>query len=370
MTRGWHVEGPARVAFVAGTLGRGGAERQLYYMLRELRSGGTEAMVSCLTAGEHWQATIEELGVPVRWFGQSAHPPRRVAELWRQLHDFRPDVVQSAHFHTNLYACTAARLVRAVEIGAVRNDPDWSIASLGRVGGRSLRLPRELAANSLAAVSRAEELGVPRSRLSYLPNVVDTDRFAPQSQGVREPNLLAVGRLVDQKRHDRLLRALDDLRGDVPDVQATIVGEGPLQGSLERLAGDLGVLDRLSILSNPPMEEVYARASVFILTSDFEGTPNVVLEAMAMGLPVVSFAVGGVPEIIEHGVTGFLVAPGDERRLTETVRALCESPELRRSVGQAARSYIAEHRSVESLARHLRSLYRRSGPQRPARPAA
>ena len=101
-----------RVGLVAGTLGRGGAERQLYYQVKTMVSSGVTPMVASLSANEHWEEPIRQLGVDVRTFGKERSPTRRVAELTRLLHAFRPQVVQSAHFYTNLYVCAAARLLR------------------------------------------------------------------------------------------------------------------------------------------------------------------------------------------------------------------------------------------------------------------
>lgn len=122
-----------RVGFVAGTLGRGGAERQLYYMARALVDEGQPPVVASLTRGEHWEQPIKELGVPVVWFGRSANPLLRTLDLIRALRPYRPQLLQSAHFHTNLYAVGAARVLRS-------SNPEASRPRRGHASCRSVAL--------------------------------------------------------------------------------------------------------------------------------------------------------------------------------------------------------------------------------------
>jgi glycosyltransferase involved in cell wall biosynthesis len=290
----------------------------------------------------------------------------RVPALAWQLRKQRPDVIQSAHFYTNLYAVAVARLLRVPEIGAVRSDTLWVLREVGRAGRASLRAPRHLAINSRSALAQAAALGVPGARLSYLPNVVDVDAFRPSRSPDRGLNLLAVGRLEAVKRHDRFLdvvrRAIDALP-DV-DIRATIVGEGLLGADLARHADSLGISDRVTFLANAEMDRVYQDASMLVLTSDNEGTPNVVLEAMAAALPVVAFTVGGVPEIITNDDIGSLIPPGDMGALTTAVIALCRDRTSREAMGAQARRYVEQSRSTEAITRHLWSLYESTAARR------
>jgi glycosyltransferase involved in cell wall biosynthesis len=285
----------------------------------------------------------------------------RVVAMARQLHGYRPDLVQSAHFYTNLYAVAVARLLRVAEVGAIRSDTVWAVGEVGRGGRASLRVPRHLAVNSRVALTQAADLGVPARRLSYLPNVVDIDAFTPSRSPDPRVNLLAVGRLEAVKRHDRFLdvvrRAIDALPH--LDIRATVVGEGPRRSDLAQQAISLGISDKVTFLADAAMASVYQDASMLVLTSDHEGTPNVVLEAMAAALPVVAFTVGGVPEIIANHEIGTLIPPGDMEAMSAAVIALCSDQTARRAIGARARRYVELQRSPEALTRHLQSLYER-----------
>jgi glycosyltransferase involved in cell wall biosynthesis len=356
------------VCFVAGTLGQGGAERQLFYMLKALKSAGARVSLACLTRGEFWEQPIRDLDVPVTWAGERGSRLMRLRRLVQIVKAERPRIVQSAHFYTNLYATLAARAAGARDIGAVRNDVTSEVRANGHLLGRwSLRAPRVIAANSALGVRNACRLGVPAPRCFLLPNVVDTERFrraARNGEGHRGPvRLLAVGRLVEQKRMDRFLRLLAQLRtnASVP-VTGVIAGQGPLRESLERQAEGLGLRpDGVTFLGAvADLVPCYHAADLLVLASDWEGTPNVVLEAAACGLPAVVTDAGGAADVVREGETGFVRHPEDEAGLAEAARRLVEDAALRQRLGGAARAFIESRHSEKRLPEWLAALYEKA----------
>jgi glycosyltransferase involved in cell wall biosynthesis len=355
-----------RVCFVAGSLGQGGAERQMHYMLEALRASGSAVEVLSSTRGEAWEEPLREAGFAPVFVGQSEARPKRLARIVARLHERPADVVQSQQFFTNAYAAFAARLTRARDVGAMRSDGLSELAS-GRFQGRlNLRSPRVIAANSGSAIRNVAARGHSTEKFFLLPNVVDTQRFTPAPDRRPGPvRVVSVGRLVGFKRFDRLIEAVAAARTE-SEVEATIVGSGrereDLGPALLDQAGELGLLPGGLQLPGEmaDMAPVYRDSDVYVLTSDYEGTPNVVLEAMACGLPVLSTAVGDVPALIEDGRTGFLVQPGDQAALDRTLGRLVADEGLRRQIGAAARDWVLEHRSPASLPGHLARLYNRA----------
>src|SRR5213593_4389041 len=129
-----------KVSFVAGTLGQGGAERQLFYMVKALVETGARPRVLCLTRGEFWEERITSLGVPVTWVGERPSRLARTRAIVAELKRERPDILQSQHFYTNLYVVAAARVLGVREIGAIRCNAAWEVSDLGDTLGRlSLR---------------------------------------------------------------------------------------------------------------------------------------------------------------------------------------------------------------------------------------
>src|SRR5258708_16379486 len=238
-----------KICFLAGTLEHGGAERQLFYILQALRQAGASLRLLSLDRGEFWEEEIKTLGVSITWVGDQ---PSRLKRLFRVLKEGRKDptdVFQSQHFFANAYVGMAARLLQMSGIGAMRNDGRSEVAESGHLGGRlNLRLPKIIAANSQVAIQYAISRGVLPSRLYFLPNVVDAERFKPADCVTDGPLvLIAVGRVAKQKRLDRFISLLGCLRRDFNlDVKGWIVGparedEG-LKARLETQAGNLGLL--------------------------------------------------------------------------------------------------------------------------------
>jgi glycosyltransferase involved in cell wall biosynthesis len=158
-------------------------------------------------------------------------------------------------------------------------------------------------------------------------------------------SVLCVARLAPQKGLDVLVGAIGALAGAGTDVQLTIVGSGPLEAELRRRAEHCGVAQRVSLagaVGQDDMAAYYARADIFCLPSFAEGLPIVLMEAMATGLPVVATRVMGVPELVEDGVSGFLVAPGNADELAGALGKLAASPDLRESFGRAGRLTVEQ----------------------------
>jgi glycosyltransferase involved in cell wall biosynthesis len=351
-----------KTCFLAGTLGQGGAERQLFFILRALRQCGAVPRLLCLAQDEFWEEPIRKLGVPITFVGQAKSKLMRLFRIMMELRRHPPQILQSQHFYTSAYVGAAARMLGLCGIGAMRCDGLTEVLDTGLIGGRlSLRAPKVIAANSRVAIRYATDHGVPPGRLYFLRNVVDTEYWnASPRHAVNRVHLITVGRLVQQKRLDRFLSVLARLRKATNrEVKGTIVGSGPLRESLERQARELGLwpssVEFRGAIAD--MAQIYQQADICVLTSDYEGTPNVLLEAMASSLPVVATRVGGVPDIVRHGENGFMVLPGDEDSLCASLVRLINDSQRRLQMGKNARAYIEANHSVDAMRALLAGLY-------------
>lgn len=349
-----------RVCFIAGTLGQGGAERQLFYMLQALQAAGACVKVLSISKGEFWESPIRGLGIEVAYVGGSPSRLKRLIQIGREVRRFKPHIVHAQHFYVNLYASIAARLSGCREIGAIRSNVISELADVGGLLGRaSLRLPRMLASNSRAAIRNLINLGVRETRLFFLPNVIDNSHFTRGSSTEADSFvLLGVGSLVAAKRFDLFLETMAQLKSKFP-VRGIIAGDGPLRKELENQAGRLGLLPgRVEFVGRVnDTVDLYLRASLFLLTSDHEGTPNVVLEAMASGIPVVATGVGDVPDLLGNGARGRLVAPGDLDGLVSAIGDLLGDPQTRARLASHAQAYVQLQHSHTALKDDLTNLY-------------
>jgi glycosyltransferase involved in cell wall biosynthesis len=167
-----------------------------------------------------------------------------------------------------------------------------------------------------------------------------------------------IGRLEEQKGHRVLLAAIPALVSQIPDLQVILVGDGRQRGALEQQARELGIAPLVHFLgTRRDLALLYRAMDVFVLPSLWEGLPLVLLKAMAAGLPVIATRVSGVEDVVQDGVNGCLVPPGDPAALAQAVLALQARPELWKPWGKAAQETIHRAYSVEAMLRKLEELY-------------
>jgi glycosyltransferase involved in cell wall biosynthesis len=197
-----------------------------------------------------------------------------------------------------------------------------------------------------------------RFPISIIPNGVDLERFtSPLLRSWDPPRLLFVGRIVHQKGLDLLLSALSELK-DLP-WEMTIVGDGPQREPLREAAANFGLEQRIHFASwrrGADLEAEYGRANLFVFPSRHEGMPNVVLEAMACGLPVIATRIPGNEELVSAGVTGELVPPEDSSAMKGALERLLPDAQLRQNMGSAARKRVEEKYDWANTARQYLSL--------------
>lgn len=355
-----------RVAIVAGTLARGGAEKQLVYLVEALRAAGAEVRVFCLTRGEFFESALREQGVEPVWVGQFGNPLLRVLALASALRDFRPHILQSAHFYTNLYVGLVAPMYGAIGIGTARSDVVHEVDANGLWGRWLLRVPSVLMVNSHAARRNAMAFGIAPDAVEVLPNAIDLRAFdelaaaeaAEESEGTA-PVVVGVGSLVAAKRFDRFLHAIAMVRARGVDLRGVLVGDGPEREKLESLARRLDLLpDGVRFTgSRDDVPALLRRAQIYLLTSDHEGFPNVLLEAMAATLPVVTTPAGDAAAIVRHGETGYVVSGDDLSEIAFRLEELAASPPLRQRLGGAGRRRVEILYTSAGLAERVAALH-------------
>jgi len=212
-----------------------------------------------------------------------------------------------------------------------------------------------------------EEIGLDRDRVLVCRHGVDLDLFRSVPRQPVAGRILSVGRLVPKKGFDTLLRACGLLAGRTTSFECVIVGDGPEREKLEALVRELGITQWVRLEHGRPQPDLlgeYARAEIFALSprvmpdGDRDGLPNVLLEAMAAGVPVVATAVSAVPELVVDGVTGRLSPPDDAHRLADALQQLLDDPTERRRLARAGQAHVSTEfdlaRCVRPLAAHFR----------------
>jgi glycosyltransferase involved in cell wall biosynthesis len=227
-----------------------------------------------------------------------------------------------------------------------------------------VHLADAITTNSQAGVTFwASRLGLAPSKIRLIYNGVDTTAFRPREQGreaSRGPIVIGnLGRLHHKSGQRHLLAALQRLASDasLPPWRCVIAGDGPEGRSLAELAGRLGLSSRVEFVGHEDAPDRFLQSlDIYVQSSIAEGMPNAVLEAMATGLPVVATAVGGTPEVVEDGVTGWLTPSGDDAAIARYVTRLATDPAERAAMGRAGRLRVESRFSLLRMVEQTENL--------------
>jgi glycosyltransferase involved in cell wall biosynthesis len=357
-----------RLLYLVGQLGPGGSERQLYYLLRTMDRKRYQPAVAVWNFSEDdvYVAQVRGLGVPVYCFPRALSAVAKLRAFRRLVRQLEPEVIHSYSFYLNVVAHWSVQGTRAVAFGSIRSDFLLDKKSTGRWLGRlNARWPRDQICNSFAAaegIRRSRSLFVPR-QLSVVCNGVDVERFrrVPLATEGRVC-ILGVGSLLPVKRWDRLLGAALELRRREVDCFIRIAGNGPLRRSLEQQAQDLGIANRIEFIGyTDDIPRLLSEATFLVHTSDNEGCPNIVMEAMACGRAVVATDAGDVPHLVEDGNTGFVVRRGDDVTLVTRMATLIVDHDLCRHMGEVGRAKAEREFGLNRLVEVTLAAYRAAG---------
>jgi glycosyltransferase involved in cell wall biosynthesis len=354
-----------RVCFMIDELRTGGTETQLVALIRHLDRARVEPYL-CLLRGEDDQSrAMEPADCPVLRLGvRSLRRPSAVAALWRLVRFLRReriDVFQAYFPDSTYFGVPAAWLAGVPRVLRTRNNLGyWMTPWHRRLGRLCDALSDGLVANCDACRDAVvSDEGLDAGRVVVLENGVDLSRFpdAPLPKGGR---VGVTANLRPVKGLDVFVRAAAGVAAAHPGATFHVAGEGPLRPELERLARDLGLGHRLHLGGSvADVPGFLAGLDVAVLPSLTEGMSNALLEYMAAGRAVVATAVGANVRLVEDGVTGLLVPPGDAGRLAAAVGRLLSDPALAARLGAEARRRVTERHGRPAMVRRFEDFYKR-----------
>jgi len=357
-----------RLLYLVGQLGPGGLERQLFYLLQAMDRQQYSPIVVVWNYKEDdvYVPLIRNLGVQVLAFPQDYGGVSKLLAFGKLVKQVKPEVIHSFCFYTNFAAYCGGVLIRAVAVGALRSDFTREKKNSGVVLGElSARWPNMHISNNIMAtenIRKTHSIFVPK-KLFVVRNGLDLQKFKYVNlPKVKKTRILAVGSLLPVKRWDRLIEAAADLKQDGYDFLVWIVGDGPLRLSLEKQVETLGLTEHVIFLGHRnDIPNLLADSCFLVHTSDSEGCPNVVLEAMACGRAVVATDVGDIPFLIRDGNTGFLVEREDHATLTRKMGMLLKHTDLCRRMGEAGRSRAEKEFGMDRVVSETLEAYAAAG---------
>jgi len=358
-------------AFLAG-----GAERLVVHLAQALDRDRYQPI--CIAydppTGSHYEASLQNAGISLIFLNKRRPLDIRVLmRLHRLFRQYRPRIV---HMHISGINYTYPLLLI--------HRPPVQIYTIHNVAEKDLHYRREgrliqhlafryrwgrvvpVAISEVVRESFQKYYGYPD--LPVIPNGIPVESYAPdatrrarwrQREGfpVDAVLIVAVAGLRPQKNLALLIRAFAQLELSCP-LHLLLVGSGEQEGMLRQLVEQLGLNGRVHFLGvRADIADVLNACDLFALASRWEGTPMAIMEAMASGLPVVSTAVGGVPELVQHGYSGLLVPPDEESALRDALQQLLDDAALRHQMGLQALDYAKAHFDIRHTARQYEALY-------------
>ncbi len=341
-----------KIAFFIGHMGYGGAERVISLLANDYCRRGWDTDIVMLLSRDLAQRL--EPGVRLVDLSLGGGPYLKRAPYWlRQIRGYlkreKPDCVVSFIGRINALVLTAALGMKIPIVVSERNDPRHD----GR-GKGMLAFCDALYKTARAVVfqTKAEQAcfsEAVKAKGVIIPNPVSTEGVSR-----REPkgfHVVTAGRLAEQKNQKMLMDAMALVRREIPEVSCTIYGEGELRQELESYVREKGLADTVFLPGHAlDIHKKIADASAFVLTSEYEGLPNALIEAMMLGIPCVTTDYPGSEEVVEDGVTGLIVPRRDAEALAKKLIALARDGELGENLGEKARQEAEKYRTENVIA--------------------
>lgn len=340
-----------KLIFYINQIYEGGAERVITRLASSFADEGHESILvtSFKHTGEYrYSDKIVRLSLEENQLTQSRIKRNlsRITKLRQIIKSQRPDVVLSFMQEPNFRMLMATLGLRCKKVVSVRNDPTREYSGMLGIFVGKVLMPL-LADGCVFQTKQARDWFPKRlkrkSKVIY--NAVDPSFFKTRVSGVNE-YWVAIGRLVEQKNYPVMISAFASIVKKYPYEKLRIYGEGPMHGELQELIDSLGMTDCISLCGQSnEIPSVLTDAKGFLMTSDYEGLPNALMEAMAIGLPCIATdcPCGGPAELINNNKNGILVSVSSEREIFSAICSLIEDRDFSESIGNNARIMMKEN---------------------------
>ena len=372
-----------RVVQVVPSLAVGGLERVATTLTLRLHERDTDVVVC--TRGAYDDHTLQELleraGVPLVRIPRPRPRPRDLVAaalaIAPVLRKRRPDAIHAHNPGAAIAAALARTLARARETAIVTTYHGLPPEKMGPAM-RVLSLTSDLVTGiGPTATGELAHAGFPRERLVTVRNATDAAATRPRDEVRREFGLedaeivTTVGRYVEEKNQALQLEALAVLAPERPRLRGMLVGVGPLRDELDRRAHELGIHDRVLLTgARADAIDIVAASDVLTLTSTREGLGLTLIEAMAVGTPVVATAVGGIVDVVVDDETGLLVSAGDVHGLARAIARLLDDDALRARLVARGRARVEAEFSVDAMVDGYLAAYSTAASRRRTRVSA
>ncbi|MCL4734650.1 MAG: glycosyltransferase [Candidatus Omnitrophica bacterium] len=361
-----------RVGLIIGQLSWGGAERQLYELAIRLHRENFKPFIYCLSEDVFpYSSMLIDSGIEVRVIPRKSHFD--IGRAWRLRSWLNRDCIDIAHswlIDDDAYNALAHVFHRRPWIASMRSRPTERDPIRKRIDRWALRSAPLIIVNERQVIDYLmREYGCDRARIRLIPNGIDLQRLMPVQSldnvrsdlqtPMKEPVIIMAGRLEPVKRVELLIEAFSGFRRKNHAGYLWVVGNGSQKERLQAVSTEARMDEYIRFPGNrDDLPDLLHAADLFVLTSETEGLPNVVLEAMGCGLPVLVSPGSGCGDLIQQGQNGWLASDSDPRTFERMIESILSSPEECHQIGCQARKTIQESYSVDLMVSRMAQTYR------------
>ena len=355
----------------------GGPEKTILNSPRFIQAEGFDASVAYLCApGDPIRESLRDRAVAANCplYLLDDHGPfdvSLISRVTRLCGELKIDILQAHDYKSNVLAWCVRKWYRCRMVTMLHGWTDMSgrMPLYKRIDQHFLRYFESLICVSPDLVEECQRLRIPKERLHHVPNAIDVEHFrrrldpisAKEAIQARPDRFLigSVGRLSQEKGFDRLIQAVVLLQQQGFPLDLWIAGDGPERGELTRIIGQHTTDGSIRLLGQmADLRMFYQAMNLFVLNSTREGLPNVLLEALALETPSIATKVGGVPDLIKPGKTGYLIEPQNDVELVQAIRSAISTPDLGAEMAAAGRKDIVEQFGFDARMKKIATIYR------------
>jgi glycosyltransferase involved in cell wall biosynthesis len=363
-----------RILFLVNGFAIGGAEVKLLELVREIKIRFPKTyypIVCAVGQGGPLQERFEKMNVETYVFSKRhRYDVFLIYKVFQLIQKRRINIVQTTLYYADIIGAYTAKLA------GIKRIVSWDAMTAPYHYGMKNLLAYRLASKWFTvavAVSHAirekiiYERHVPADKTTTIHYGVDNRYFSDTNNesyrkklGFHSKNIVigTVARLSEQKGHRYLIDATKEVVGRYPNIRVLFIGDGPLRKELELQVNRLGLDSVIKFLGfRSDVKELLSTLDIFVLPSLFEGLPNVVLEAMACGKPVIATNVSGIPEIIDDHQTGILIPPKDSNAIAQAIYQMLQNPKKMKMMGKMSRNRVEEKFSLKQQVNAFVELY-------------
>ncbi len=353
-----------KIVYIINSLALGGAEKLLLELIKKTDKDKFDISLCTINGAGPLLSEFEKLGITLKIFQKKTKFDLNVIGQSKGfLKEIKPDIVHTHLFAGDTWGRIAAILAHVPVIISTEHNINLDENWLKRI----IKLILSWFTDKIIAVSQGVKdytikfEKINPQKLEVIYNGIDLNKF--NFRGLRQIelnkiNAIVVARLAEQKGHRYLLEAMPDIIKKYPGFVLNILGRGNLKDDLEKQAQDLGIANQVVFKGTSlEPEKILNQMDLFILPSVWEGLGIAIIEAQAIGLPVLASNIGGIKELIEHKKTGLLFEPKDPQAIFEAVDLLLSNPEMAKQLVENAHSQVKEKFSLDNMVTQYEKIY-------------